>query len=109
MEKPGIVGIGLTSLGALLLIFTFYLAYTSFLSYATSTAQGLSESLDLLLLAAIKALFLGIIAWVGGILLVRGVDFFKVEKGVGMVTMKVEKGVGIITAPQEEVKEDKKE
>jgi hypothetical protein len=107
MEKPGIMGVTLTAVGASLLLFAFVLAYVSFTSYASTSVEGLSDSLDLLLLAAIKALFLGIIAWVGGILLVRGVDFIKVEKGIGMVTMRVEKGVGLITAPDEVAKEKK--
>ena len=94
MEKPGILGVTLTASGAALLLITFVLAYVSYASYASASAAGLSDSLDLLLLAAIKALFLGVMAWVGGILLVRGVDFIKVEKGIGMVTMRVEKGVG---------------
>jgi hypothetical protein len=108
MEKPGYLGVGLTAGGVALLIISFVLAYVSYSSYVSASVSGLSDSLDLLLLAAIKALFLGIMAWVGGILLVRGVDFIKVEKGVGMVTLRVEKGVGLITAPEEVVK-DKKE
>ncbi|HVP22926.1 MAG TPA: hypothetical protein VMS77_03325 [Conexivisphaerales archaeon] len=104
MEKPGILGVALTASGVALLLVTFIFAYLSYASYASAAAQDLTDSLDLLLLAAIKALFLGIMAWVGGILLVRGVDFLKVEKGVGMVTMKVDKGVALITAPEEAVK-----
>jgi len=107
MEKPGILGVVLTASGVALLLIAFVLAYVTYSSYATATAQGLSDSLDLLLLAAIKALFLGVMAWVGGILLLRGVDFIKIEKGIGMVTLKVEKGVGLITVPEEVVKEDK--
>jgi|YelNatPaOPRAMG01_1025707.scaffolds.fasta_scaffold27780_3 hypothetical protein len=107
MEKPAILGISLTVLALVLLLFTFYLAYVALSSYSAATAQGVAESLDLLLVAAVKALFLGIMAWVGGILLIRGVDFFKVEKGVGMVTMRMERGVGIITAPEDVVKEKK--
>lgn len=53
--------------------------------------------MDLLLLAAIKAFFLGIVAWVGGIPLAGGADFVKVEKGVG-----------IITAPEAVAKEKEK-
>jgi hypothetical protein len=107
MEKPGILGLALTASGVALLLVAFVLAYASYASYASSSVAGLSDSLDLLLLAAIKALFLGVMAWVGGILLMRGVDFVKVEKGIGMVTMRVEKGVGLITAPEEIAKEKK--
>jgi len=49
-------------------------------------------------------MFLGVMGWVGSILLVRGVDFMKVDKGVGVVTFKVEKGVGIVTNIEEEKK-----
>ncbi len=101
------MGVALTASGVALLIVDFILAYVSYASYAAASVAGLSDSLDLLLLAAIKALFLGIMAWVGGILLVRGVDFIKIEKGIGMVTMRVEKGVGLITAPEEVAKEQK--
>jgi len=107
MEKPGILGVTLTASGVALLLVAFVLAYVSYTSYVSASVAGLSDSLDLLLLAAIKALFLGIMAWVGGILLLRGVDFIKVEKGIGMVTMRVEKGVGLITAPEELAKEKK--
>jgi len=35
-------------------------------------------------------------------MVIRGVDFMKVERGVGVVTFKVDKGVGILTQQREE-------
>ena len=56
--------------------------------------------LTLVLGSAIQVMFLGVMAWVGSILLVRGVDFMKVERGVGVVTFKVDKGVGVYTTTE---------
>jgi hypothetical protein len=42
--------------------------------------------------------------WVGSLLMLRGIDFARVDKGVGVVTFKVEKGVGVVTQQQEEEK-----
>ncbi len=59
-----------------------------------------------LLFASIQALFLGIMGWVGSLLMLRGIDFEKVERGVGVVTFKVDKGVGIVTQqPEPETEE----
>ncbi|MGI0086281.1 MAG: hypothetical protein ACREBQ_14475, partial [Nitrososphaerales archaeon] len=34
---------------------------------------------------------------VGSVFVMRGVDFLKVDRGVGVVTFKVDKGVGVVT------------
>ncbi|MDA4123877.1 MAG: hypothetical protein OK438_00310 [Thaumarchaeota archaeon] len=57
-----------------------------------------------LLYAAIQALFLGLMGWVGSLLMLRGIDFAKVERGVGVVTFKVDKGVGVMTQQTDEEK-----
>lgn len=95
-------GVATTLLGIALLLFTFWLGYTVFLDYERSAPiSDLGGSMSLLLYAAIKALFLGIMGWVGSLMVLRGIDFMKVDRGVGVVTFKVEKGVGILTKEEE--------
>ena len=105
--RSGLIGILVTAIGIILLGFTFINAYAVFSAYFPFQVSGgdLTATLSTLLGAAIQAMFLGVMAWVGSILLLRGVDFLKVEKGVGMVTFKVEKGAGLFTTPQESEKE----
>ena len=106
VKLSGYVGIVTTVVGIALLGFTFLTALTVFQTYFPFKPLGtdLTSTLNLLLGAAIQAMFLGVMGWVGSILLLRGVDFLKVEKGVGVVTFKVEKGVGVVTNVEEEKK-----
>ncbi len=100
IEKPGIIGITITVIGIVLLIIVFMMAFGIFNSYYPFDTDQLSDvqsMLTLVLGSAIQVMFLGVMAWAGSILLVRGVDFMKVEKGVGVVTFKVDKGVGVYT------------
>jgi len=97
------LGLGSTIVGLALLLFTFFLGYEVFASYrATTASSDLATSMGTLLYAAIQALFLGVMGWVGSILMLRGIDFAKVDRGVGVVTFKVDKGVGIMTQQMEE-------
>lgn len=105
MKASGSLGIGTAVVGLALLLFTFYLGYNVFLSYRGAVATSdLASSMGTLLYAAIQALFLGIMGWVGSLLMLRGIDFTKVDRGVGVVTFKVDKGVGIMTQQPEEDK-----
>lgn len=98
MRTTRLLGLSSTLVGIALLLFTFATGFLVFLSYWSATASNdLSTSMGMLLLAAMQALFLGIMGWVGSILVLRGIDFIKVDKGVGVVTFKVDKGVGIVT------------
>jgi hypothetical protein len=97
------LGLALIAVGLVLLLFTFYTAYTVFAHYRDAiVSSDLSSSMSTLLYAAIQALFLGIMGWVGSLLMLRGTDFVKVERGVGVVTFKVDKGVGIMTQSRDE-------
>ena len=106
MKATRILGLVSAVIGLVLLLFTFVLAYVVF-----TTHQGALSSTDLstnfasLLQAAVEALFLGIMGWAGSLLMLRGIDFEKIERGVGVVTFKVDKGVGIMT---EQTKEEEK-
>jgi hypothetical protein len=103
VKLAGALGIGSAVIGLVLLLFTFGMGYEVFLSYSAATASSnLASSMGVLLFAAIQALFLGIMGWVGSLLMLRGIDFAKVDRGVGVVTFKVDKGVGIMTQQQEE-------
>ncbi|MBI2185341.1 MAG: hypothetical protein HYU39_10355 [Thaumarchaeota archaeon] len=99
LQKSGLIGIVLTAVGVVLLLFTFSSAFDLFSVYSSLTLTGgdFIASLNKILVAAIQAMFLGVMGWVGSILLLRGVDFMKVDRGVGVVTFRVEKGVGIAT------------
>ncbi len=98
-QKSGLVGLLTTFLGVGLLGYTFTIAFSVFNTYFPFQNPGLelTPTLNLLLGASIQAMFLGVMAWVGSILLLRGVDFLKVDKGVGVVTFKVDKGIGIVS------------
>jgi hypothetical protein len=100
------LGLGSAVIGLALLLFTFAMGFSVFQTYRGATPNSdLAGSMGTLLLAAIQALFLGIMGWVGSLLMLRGIDFEKVERGVGVVTFKVDKGVGIVTQqPEPETK-----
>lgn len=100
------MGLASAIIGLALLIITFVLAWSVFHTYEAATpSSDLTSSMGTLLLAAIQALFLGVMGWVGSLLMLRGIDFEKVERGVGVVTFKVDKGVGIMTQqPEQETK-----
>ena len=112
IERPGIVGITITVIGIVLLIIVFMRAFDIFNSYYPFDTDQLSDvqsMLTLVLGSAIQVMFLGVMAWVGSILLVRGVDFMKVEKGVGVVTFKVDKDTGVYTTTEgKEISEKEK-
>jgi hypothetical protein len=106
--KSGAFGVTASAVGIILLLVTFGLAYMFLLHYqGLVTPSDLTTSMGTLLFAAIQALFLGIMGWVGSLLLLRGIEFLKVDRGVGVVTFKVEKGVGIVTNTEEKGAESK--
>jgi hypothetical protein len=105
VKTNSVLGLGSAIIGLALLLFTFYMGYDVFLSYRAGSPSGdLATSMGILLYAAIQVLFLGVMGWVGSLLMLRGIDFAKIERGVGVVTFKVDKGVGIMTQQQEEEK-----
>ena len=103
-HKSGLIGIIVTTIGVGLLLFIFYTAFNLFQSYAHLTLMEFTAALNQVLVAAIQAMFLGIMGWVGSIILLRGVDFIKIDRGVGVVTFRVEKGVGIATVTEDSEK-----
>ena len=103
VKTNGMLGLGLIIVGLALLLFTFYMGYTVFATYRDATAgSDLGTSMSVLLYAAMQALFLGIMGWVGSLLMLRGIDLARVDRGVGVVTFKVDKGVGILTQQKED-------
>ena len=92
------LGLSTAIIGLAMLVFTFAMGFAVFSDYRGATpTSDLAGSMGTLLFAAIQTLFLGIMGWVGSLLMLRGIDFEKVERGVGVVTFKVDKGVGIMT------------
>ncbi len=63
-----------------------------------SASADFVGSLNSLLQAAIIVMFLGIMGWVGSTFLLRGVEFMKVDRGVGVVTFKVDKATGMVSS-----------
>ena len=102
-HKSALMGIIATVIGVSLLLFIFYTSFNLFQHYTRYTTSGeeFMEALNQFLVAAIQAMFLGIMGWTGGIILLRGVDFIKIDRGVGVVTFRVEKGVGIATVTED--------
>jgi hypothetical protein len=76
-------------------VYSFYMSQAQ--SNFATQATGFVTNLNNLLMAAIVVMFLGIMGWVGSVFLLRGVDFMKVDRGIGVVTFKVDKGVGVVT------------
>jgi len=107
-SKLGTFGVVASVAGIALLLFTFAAAYLLLRDQSGLTLSDITGSMSSVLYAAIQALFLGIMGWVGSILLLRGIEFMKVEKGVGVVTFKVDKGVGIVTQVEEEKQAESK-
>lgn len=106
MKLPGWFGVGCAVAGIVLLLATFALGLELFFTYKGAVpSSDLTTSMGTLLVAAIQALFLGVMGWVGSLLALRGVDFMKVDRGVGVVTFKVDKALGIMTTQQQD--EDK--
>lgn len=111
MKTSRILGLASALIGLVILLITVGLAYTVFSDHEGALAStDLSTNFSVLLQAAIEALFLGIMGWAGSLLMLRGIDYEKVERGVGVVTFKVDKGVGIMTqSPPEEEKQQPKD
>ena len=97
-------GLAVTITGGLLLGISFLYAYRLYEVYLTlvqsaNAAQQSAQflgSLDALLQALVPVMILAVMGWIGSIFLTRGVDFMKVDRGVGLVTLKVDKSVGVV-------------
>ncbi len=88
-----------------MLAVSFFVAYQLYQVYyglaqssiSSNSSSNFVPSLNNLLLAAIVVMFVAVMGWVGSIFLLRGVDFMKVDRGVGIVTFKVDKGLGVVS------------
>lgn len=100
--RSGTFGLAVTLTGGILLGISFiyaYQLYNVYLSLASGTSSQSGQfigSLNALLTALIPVMILSVMGWIGSIFLLRGVDFLKVDRGVGLVTFKVDKSVGLI-------------
>jgi hypothetical protein len=104
-HKSGSTGLIITIVGSVMLGATFVIAFEVYGTYMglaqgdfNSAGADFMGSLNSLLQAAIVVMFLGIMGWVGSTFLLRGVEFMKVDRGVGVVTFKVDKGTGMVSA-----------
>lgn len=103
LSRSGTFGLAVTIAGGLLLGISFIFAYRLYDVYVTlvqsNSAQASTQfvgSLDALLQALVPVMILAVMGWIGSIFLLRGVDFMKVDRGVGLVTFKVDKSVGLV-------------
>ena len=103
-HKSGSTGLIITVIGAVMLAATFIIAFDVYNVYMglaqsdfNSAGADFVGSLNSLLQAAIVVMFLGIMGWVGSTFLLRGVEFMKVDRGVGVVTFKVDKATGMVS------------
>jgi len=95
------MGIALTVVGLILIIYTFFITLDLLRTYMKPSLGGeFISTLSTLLTAAIQAMFLGIMGWVSSILITRGVDFMRVDRGVGMVTFRLDRETGLVTGPE---------
>jgi hypothetical protein len=104
-HKSGSTGLVITIIGAVMLAATFLIAFDVYRVYMGlaqsdfgSASADFVGSLNSLLQAAMVVMFLGIMGWVGSTFLLRGVEFMKVDRGVGVVTFKVDKATGMISS-----------
>lgn len=104
LTRSGMFGLAVTITGGLLLGISFMYAYRLYEVYVNllqngNGAQASTQfvgSLDALLQALVPVMILAVMGWIGSIFLLRGVDFMKVDRGVGLVTLKVDKSVGVV-------------
>ena len=103
-HKSGSTGLIVTIIGGAMLGATFLFAYKVYDVYFglaqsdfNSPATNFMGTLNSLLQAAMVVMFLGIMGWVGSSFLFRGVEFMKIDKGIGVVTFKVDRGVGVVS------------
>jgi hypothetical protein len=107
--RSGTFGLAVTAAGGALLGISFLYAYQLFQVYMNlannSSGAGTQfvGSLNALLEALVPVMILAIMGWIGSIFLLRGVDFMKVDRGVGLVTFKVDKSVGLVGDPEGQV------
>jgi uncharacterized membrane protein required for colicin V production len=105
LQKSGTTGLIVTAIGGAMLAVSFFVAYQLYQVYyglaqssiSSNSSSNFVPSLNNLLLAAIVVMFVAVMGWVGSIFLLRGVDFMKVDRGVGIVTFKVDKGLGVVS------------
>ncbi|MER3601996.1 MAG: hypothetical protein C4339_04665 [Nitrososphaerota archaeon] len=91
--KAGALGLACSLLGLGLLLFTFSLAYALFRAYQLlQPSSDLGPSMGTLLHAAVQALFLGILGWTGSLLMLRGVDYLKVDREAGIMAAGKQEG-----------------
>lgn len=74
-----VVGLGLIGLGVVLLLAVFGLAYMEYAGIKPT--GGLEEAVGVLVWAVVKAVFLGVMGWVGAILVARGIDAVQEQRG----------------------------
>jgi hypothetical protein len=100
--RSGTFALAVTITGGVLLGVSFafaYQLYNVYLGIASGTTGQSAQfigSLNALLAALIPVMVLAVMGWIGSIFLLRGVDFMKVDRGVGLVTFKVDKSVGVV-------------
>lgn len=81
-DREWLIGLTLTCIGVVLLLFVFYLGYGEFVKYSSTPIQptDFTNILSRLFHVSIEIMLLAVMCWVASILLARGLDFVKVGK-----------------------------
>lgn len=85
IERTELMAYVLIAIGVILLIITFYMAFTLLTSElgilaAPNLSEALGEILGPITKALIKVLYLGVMGWTGSIATVRGIQLIKEAK-----------------------------
>jgi hypothetical protein len=85
IEKPELVAYILITVGLVLLIFTFIMAYVMLIAEtgilpAPNLSEALGEILGPIAEAIIRVMYLGIMGWTGSIATIRGIQLYKESK-----------------------------
>ena len=110
IERTELMAYILIAIGAILLIITFYMAFTLLVAElgilaAPNLSEALGEILGPIAEALIKVLYLGVMGWTGSIATIRGIQLIKEAKSSVQQKATVQQQPSQPTQEKEEKKE----
>ncbi|MCS7113371.1 MAG: hypothetical protein NZ955_05370 [Candidatus Bathyarchaeota archaeon] len=81
-DREWLIGLTLTCVGVILLLFVFYLGYREFVKYSYIPTQptDFTHILSMLFYVSMEVILLAVMCWVASIILARGLDFFRIGR-----------------------------
>ncbi|MDW8062292.1 MAG: hypothetical protein RMJ00_06310 [Nitrososphaerota archaeon] len=81
-NREWLIGLTLTCIGVILLLFVFYLGYKEFVKYSYISMQptDFTHILSMLFYVSIEVMLLAVMCWVASIILARGLDFVRIGR-----------------------------